>query len=180
MLGNKRWLLAAIVILAVLVACVSWLVNDKWAMRTSTLDLEPGKLAPAFTLKDATGKQVTLQNYRGKIVFLTFWASWCELCLPELMALQSIFDENKDNIMVLAVNIDAEPRKLFDLSQAKHIAFPLLIDKQGKVAQRYHLRAVPELWVIDQAGYIWGHFPGFVQTAFLKNIYTVMRAEGHM
>src|SRR5512145_204952 len=66
----------------------------------------PAKAAPDFTLLDTDGQQVSLQHFRGKVVFLNFWATWCIPCREEMPAMEQLYQEFKDkNFVILAVNV---------------------------------------------------------------------------
>ncbi len=114
-----------------------------------------GQLAPDFALRDAAGKLVTLSDFRGKVVWVNFWASWCVPCKEELPNIQKIYDEKRaEGLEVLAVNWqdDLETASAFFESTSLHL--PLLLDKTGSVYGQYRLQGLPDSFFIDREGRI--------------------------
>jgi peroxiredoxin len=108
--------------------------------------LGKGDSAPNFTLPDISGTEHSLEDYRGKPVIVHFWATWCDTCLTEIPALQSFYSRNKDKgIVVLGILEDEAPDKL-------SLNFPVLLDKDGLVANSYDSFGVPETFFVDSEG----------------------------
>lgn len=124
------------------------------------------KLAPNFTLKDLKGNDVSLWDYRGKVVVLNFWTSSCRPCLeemPEVADLARILADRHD-VAVVAVSVDDEPSQ--DLAVLKSVLgsdppFTALVDTESKiVGQKYGTHLFPETWFIDKQGIIRARFDG--------------------
>jgi len=111
--------------------------------------------APNFTLRTLEGKRVKLSDYEGKVVLLSFWATWCAPCKQELPVLQALADKHKDDVQVLAVNID-DPKTVAEVRRFvadRKFTFPIPLDSDSKVLGKYNPRvALPFLQVIDQKG----------------------------
>ena len=136
-------------------------------------DIEFGKLAPDFTLKNLEGEEVSLSDYRGKIVFLNFWATWCGWCDKEMPDLQKLYEEN-DDLVVLAVDV-MEDKKIVD----KYIEeggydFEVVLDEEGKVTMTYLAGNLPTTYFIDKEGILLGGKPGMMtgpeMNGFLETI----------
>ncbi len=106
-----------------------------------------------FTLKDIHGHKHTLSDYRGKYVFLNFWATWCPPCRDEMPSMQKVYDTwNKKDYVMLAVNINENRAKVKRFAQENGYTFPILIDNDGKIASRYGIRGIPATFFIDKQG----------------------------
>lgn len=121
--------------------------------------LKRGEVAPLFTLKNVSGNAIALENYRGKIVLLHFWAKWCPVCLselPDIERLRSKFDDNK--LVILSVLVDET-----EMGRLDTLPFPVLLDTDGTVSDAYHVRGVPESFIVGRDGLILDHFSGKVE-----------------
>ncbi len=121
--------------------------------------LEPELLdmpAPTFTLKDLNGKKHRLEDYRGKVVFLNFWATWCPPCVEELPSLDALFrtaDPRTFTILTVSVDDSAEVVKRF-FSQHRRVAIhlPVLMDSSRNVPAAFGTKKFPESYIIDGQG----------------------------
>lgn len=122
---------------------------------------EAGKAkAPGFTLKDLSGADKGLRDYKGKVVVLNFWASWCEPCKREFPALNRLHSSLKDKgLVVLAVSEDSLKRAL-PFAERHGAAFPVLIDQYGAVMRLYGVKLIPVSVVIDRQGTVRGRVTG--------------------
>ncbi len=122
-----------------------------------------GKMASDFTLTDLNGQQISLASLRGKVVFLNFWATWCEPCrveMPSMERLHKAFAGRPDFVM-LAISQDAKGKEVVLPYIRKHgYDFEVLLDPDGKVAQAYDVSGVPETFIIDRDGRIVAHHLG--------------------
>lgn len=119
-----------------------------------------GKLAPEITLNDLNGQTVKLSDYRGKVVILNFWASWCPPCkseMPELDKASREFAIGTDAVL-LTVNLTDGSRETVDKAR-KYItdnkySMSVLLDTQGRAANAYSITSIPTTYVIDKQGII--------------------------
>ncbi|HWS15030.1 MAG TPA: TlpA disulfide reductase family protein [Candidatus Methylomirabilis sp.] len=123
----------------------------------SALCVEVGKPVPNVTLPTIDGKNVTLSSFRGKIVLLAFWASWCPRCVEELTFLQGIYKMSPD-IVVLAINQESQnishahiERIRKTLKESK-IDFPVLIDRNLDAWNTFCINALPTSIIVDPKG----------------------------
>lgn len=117
---------------------------------------EAHQLAPDFILLNLEGDVVRLSDFRGKKrVVLNFWASWCDPCIEEMPALEGIYQQYKDELVVLGVNVQEDPgaiRKFID--EEVHVTYPILLDSEGRVNLKYIL-LLPSSLFIDMDGKVW-------------------------
>ncbi len=113
-----------------------------------------GDPAPEFTLATLQGPSVSLSDYRGKVVLLNFWATWCPPCIWEMPSMETIYQRFKGRqFEILAVSIDKKGEDVVRPFVADYgITFPILLDPDSEVYKRYGLTGVPESFIIDKDG----------------------------
>jgi peroxiredoxin len=111
--------------------------------------------APNFELKDPAGKQLSLKDFRGKVVFLNFWATWCPPCIEEMPAMEKLHQElEKDGLVMLAVNFQEGPERVKEFFTQHNLTFTPLLDRDGKVTEQYQAWGLPVTVVINKRGEI--------------------------
>jgi cytochrome c biogenesis protein CcmG, thiol:disulfide interchange protein DsbE len=114
-----------------------------------------GMAAPDFNLPDIEGKTVRLSDYRGKVVFLNFWATWCKPCKEEMPSMEILWENFKsEDFVMLAISMDRVTTKkdIPSFIESMKLTFPILTDSWGQTDKRYKLMGVPETYIIDQDG----------------------------
>ncbi|QQD17847.1 TlpA family protein disulfide reductase [Spongiibacter nanhainus] len=124
---------------------------------------QAGKPVPEFSLPDLAGnKRHALSDYRGQVVYLDFWASWCGPCRLSLPALNELYRElGPKGFTVLAVNVDAYEEEATDFLDAFPVAYPVLRDAERALPKRFGVRGMPTAFLIDQQGQLVGVHEGF-------------------
>ncbi len=117
--------------------------------------------APDFTLTNPDGKKVALKDYRGKLVFLNFWASWCAPCRAEMPAMERLYRELKgQGFEILAVNVKDKRNDALALVKELKLTYPILLDPDGEVGLLYGAWGMPATYLIDRNGVVlarmWG------------------------
>lgn len=119
------------------------------------LEDQIGKPAPLFTLKDLNGTHYSIEQWKGRVVLLRFWATRCESCKIEMPKLQSSFRNMMANgFMVVAVNVEDPVEKASQFVTELGLTFPVLIDEDQKVTNLYQVYGVPTTFFIDRNGVI--------------------------
>jgi cytochrome c biogenesis protein CcmG, thiol:disulfide interchange protein DsbE len=149
--GSRLFILAAGAIVLVATFVIVWLQSSKYE------PLVVGKPAPDFALTDLNDKPHRLSDFRGKVVFLNFWATWCAPCreeMPSMEILNKSFE--KDGLVVLAVSIDrvTTTKDIPPFVKSLNLTFPVLIDSWGITDKPYKRLGVPETFIIDQQGIV--------------------------
>jgi peroxiredoxin len=111
--------------------------------------------APDFSLLDLTGRKTRLKDFRGNVVFLNFFATWCVPCRLEMPAMERLHRTYKDKgLVVLAVDIREDAKTVRAFTQELKLSFPALLDRDGSVAYTYGIRPVPATYLIGRDGKI--------------------------
>ena len=155
---------AIAVVVAIIVSVVLLIIAGQRHKFEPVLE---GKTAPDFTLPQIGslgGKMVKLSDYKGRVVFVNFWATWCKPCEEEMPSMQVMYVALKKqypNFEILAVSIDkGDPDIVESFAKKYEVTFPILHDRNGKIKEIYKTTGVPETFIIDQNGIIaekvWG------------------------
>ncbi|MBI4607846.1 MAG: TlpA family protein disulfide reductase [Candidatus Rokubacteria bacterium] len=107
-----------------------------------------------FTVPTPDGKSLKLSSYRGKVVFLNFWATWCPPCKEEMPSMERLYQRFKDQgLVVLAVSIDAEGAPVVTPFVKEHkLTYPVGLDPKMAVAEKYGVRALPASYFVNKKG----------------------------
>jgi peroxiredoxin len=120
-----------------------------------------GQRAPIFTLRDAGGNVVSLDSYRGKIVVMNLWASWCPPCRAEMPDLQTVSREfAKAGVVVIGVNQGESAQRAATFARSLDISFPIWIDDTQQYGRVYAALGLPTTVVIDRRGIVERGFDG--------------------
>ncbi|HEY9028721.1 MAG TPA: TlpA disulfide reductase family protein [Burkholderiaceae bacterium] len=112
-----------------------------------------GSRAPDFTLRSSDGRNVRLEELRGQVVLVNFWATWCGPCREEMPHLNALYDKyRKSGVVLLGVNIDDDPATALATAGKLGVSFPVLLDTDKKVSKLYDLSTMPSTVVIDRDG----------------------------
>ena len=119
---------------------------------------QTGKIAPDFTVSDGT-RTVHLADYRGKVVLVNFWATWCQPCIVELPSLLQLH-RDQPNLVILAVSIDENPDAYATFIARRHIDLITVRDPSQSAAKLFHTDMWPETYLIDRNGVIRSKYVG--------------------
>lgn len=133
-----------------------------------------GQAAPDIVLENLDGKTVRLSDYRGKVVILNFWASWCPPCKAEMPELEQASREytQGSEVVLLTVNLTDGARetaaKARQYIEENRYSMPVLLDTSGKAADDYNINSIPTTIIIDKQGNIWTRLSGPTTKAALQ------------
>lgn len=152
--AKKRRLVVRMTILALIIAaliytlCMSFLQDKKDVVSI-------GDEAPNFILKDMNGAEFQLSDYKGKGVFLNFWATYCEPCKQEMPYMNNVFKEYQaEGVEILAINVGEAELRVNDFIDKYGLDFPILYDRGGTVTSLYNFIPLPTTFLIDEDGKI--------------------------
>jgi peroxiredoxin len=136
-----------------------------------------GAEAPDFVLKSASGKNLRLSEYRGDVVMLSFWATWCGDCRAQLAELGAMRDRYQDaGIELLAVSLDQTARQASESMAGA--SYPVLHDAAGEVGRMYDVTKMPVMVLIDRGGVVREVFEGFRrgnEEQYLEHVQALLR-----
>lgn len=127
---------------------------------------QAGKDAPDFTLHSSAGKNIRLQELRGEVVMVNFWATWCGPCREEMPALNRLHEKYRAaGFTLLGVNVDDKTDKATQMAQRLRVGYPLLHDTDKRASRQYDVTAMPMTFLIDRDGKLRfahkGYVPGY-------------------
>lgn len=135
--------------------------------------LEAGDTAPEFSAPGLSGGTVSLSSYRGKVVYLDFWASWCAPCAQALPALDRLRQEFKPgDFQVIAVNVDRKPSAAKAFLRKRPVGYPSALDPEGSLPERFGVESMPTSFLIDRDGVV-----RHVQRGFRESDVADLRAQ---
>ena len=139
----------SIVSVVALLLSFSFFPASAWAVKV-------GQVAPEVMLKSMTsGEQISLSAYKGKVVFLDVWASWCPPCRKSLPLFNDMYKElGQYGLEIIAVNVDEDPADGLAFLEKHPVDYKVVADPQGTVPQTYSLKGMPTSYLIDQQGVI--------------------------
>lgn len=128
--------------------------------------------APDFNLKDQYGVVHSLESYKGKVIFLNFWATWCPPCKKEMPDIENIYKEygeNKKGVVILGINNEKKD-VVKKFLEEKGYTFPTVIDENSEVMRKYFIQAFPTSFVIDKEGNVYGYVMGGLTKEQIKQV----------
>jgi peroxiredoxin len=138
-----------------------------------------GKAAPDFALKSSTGENLRLSEYRGDVVMINFWATWCGPCRQEMPLLDELYTRyERVGFNLLGVNIDDDSRRAMQMIEELGVNFPVLFDARKEVSKLYEVDAMPVTVLVDKEGNVrhvhHGYKPGY-EEKYLDQIRSLLR-----
>lgn len=108
---------------------------------------------PAFNLRTTDGKNVSINDLKGKYVFLNFWATWCPPCQKEMPSMEALYAKfGKKNFTMLAVSVRENPKTVEKFLASRKYTFPIALDPDGAVSELFVGRGIPTTYILDPQG----------------------------
>ena len=120
------------------------------------------KMAPEFKLNNIRGGTTELSDFKGKVVLVNFWATWCAACVEEMDSMQNLYNDlKKKDVEIVAISIDRwNEDRIIDYADKKNLNFHILRDPDQKVRKQYYIMGLPTSYLIDGDGKIRGYVSG--------------------
>ncbi len=151
--AGSKFLQFFLVISALLLPC---------ATPSPAFAIEIGESAPDFNARSFQNEEVSLSAYRGKIVYLDFWASWCVPCRKTLPWMETLHQRYQtEGLVVITVNLDSNRDPALKLLKESAATFLVVADPDGEIASQYSLPGMPSSYLVDRAGVVRAVFKGF-------------------
>lgn len=163
-MGGKV-LLRSLSLVFILLASLAFTAEGREDDLFSKIRINPikgDKRIPDFSLKDLTGKKVEIKQYKGKIIFLNFWATWCGPCKEEMPSLEVLHRQFKgENFVLMTISVDYEGLKpVQEFLNKQHYTFPVLLDPNGETLDLFEVKGIPITFIIDKKGRVIGRAIG--------------------
>ncbi len=140
------------------------------------------KSAPDFVLQNVQGETVKLSDFKGKVLLLNFWATWCAACKEEMASMQNLYS-TVDGVEVLAISIDRwNEERVQEYVKKNNLTFPVLLDQDQEVRKQYFVMGLPTSYLIDGEGKIRGYASGARawDSPDSKNLFLALKKEGRL
>ena len=162
-MGVKRT--DSVTVVGMVTLCMMLLISSSMVWGMGSRVPAVGTTAEDFRLPDLTGKPQSLSQYRGKVVLVNFWATWCKPCTTEMPAMQATYDRLRDKgFVVLAINELEDEAKVREHIQQYSHTFPVLMDRDNKVANQFGVFGLPVSVFIDEKGVVREYIKGGLLT----------------
>jgi thiol-disulfide isomerase/thioredoxin len=144
--------------------------------------LAMGAAAPGFQLDSLAGKAVNLNDFRGKVVLLNFWASWCGPCRKEMPILEQLHKQYQSKgVTLVGVNVEPDSADAMKMLKSVPVSFPILFDRSSAVSKLYQVEGMPNTVILDRKGKVRfihrGYKPG-EENEYLDQIRALVREAG--
>jgi len=155
-LGRRYWLTLLTAVLLAGIGAWLFLAGGLRQLAQSAVPAQMGEVgqpAPEFVLERPDGTVTHLADYRGSVVLLNFWATWCAPCRAEMPEIEQIYQRNRERgFEVFAINLQESPTEVQTFMADLGLSFPALLDRDGGTSRAYRARALPSSFLIDRKG----------------------------
>lgn len=163
-MGEKvflRCLCTALIVLSSLCFSAEGGKDDLFS-KIKIIPVKGDKRAPDFSLKDLNGNKVGIKQFKGKIIFLNFWATWCAPCKEEMSSLEVLHQKFKGkDFVLLTISVDyGRVKSVQEFMNKHHYTFPVLLDSKSEALDLFNVKGIPTSFIIDRKGRMIGRAIG--------------------
>lgn len=168
--SNRTKVITIVILFIAALGILAAVVN--FNQKDNAVSLETGQPAPDFTLTTLDGKQVSLSDYKGQVVMVNVWASWCEPCREEMPSIQQAYETYQDQgLVVLGVNLEEKRVPIQGFADTYGLTFPILLDETGNVGRDlYQVKPIPTTFFVDREGVLRHQAEMPMPYAYIENI----------
>lgn len=138
---------------------------------------QKGQKFPDLVLESLDGDRIAFSSFAGKPIVINFWASWCEPCKEEMPLFEAVYRQQNADVMVLGVNYNEPANVIRRFIEERQITFPILLDMDGKVAERFQVFGFPTTYFVDGEGVLRAAHVGQLNEALLNSYLREIGAE---
>jgi thiol-disulfide isomerase/thioredoxin len=134
---------------------VTAMIFFSYSCNSPQTEVSEGLMAPALEIRDAvTGQIVNIEQYKGKVLFVNFWATWCPPCREEIPSIETLHRElsGDGRFALITILYKDTPKAAYDYMKANGYTFPVYADRDGTSSSRYKVTGVPETYLVDKKG----------------------------
>jgi peroxiredoxin len=151
--------IAAIIISLAAIAAAVWAIiqalqPEPAGEQAASGTIVIGAEAPDFEAANTEGQKVRLSDYRGQMVLINFWASWCKPCVREMPLINEVYQGSGDGTAVLFVNVGDSKGTITEYMETQKYSFPVIIDVTGRISGHYGITGLPATIIVDKDGTI--------------------------
>ena len=150
---NKKNTLILLFLLFIIFSLI-YLNEKNKSLNQNNIGPNLGLYAPDFETEYLNGSRFMLYDLRGTPVILNFWATWCPPCVREMPTLQKFYDEHKEQLVVIGINLGEDRKTIEKFIKNLNITFPIILDKDKKIEKSYNLIIRPSTYFIDKNGVV--------------------------
>lgn len=158
MIGGEVTVLRFLLKIILVVVIISALSCERGAV------VREGKPVPDFSLKDISGKKIKFSEFRGKVVLIEFWATWCEACREAIPDLIEIYEKNKNNAFeMLTISVDEgsdSSERIRDFIKEYRIPYTVMLDGM-ELGKKFGVYTIPTIFLVDKNGILVRRYPGY-------------------
>jgi len=170
--ADRPWIYAVIILLCSVLLALYFFKTDLLAKTDSrgmdklfsimgVVRVPPAKDPVAINLKDINGKTISISDFKGKIVFLNFWTTWCPTCRIEMPSMEKMHQKLKNmDFAMVTVNLQESASQVKAFFKEFKLTFTALLDSNGEVGASFAIRAIPTTYILDKTGRIIGRISG--------------------
>jgi peroxiredoxin len=181
-----KWLLAAVLILGSLFIVATRIRPQQTTAAPATATnavTAPAPLAdhpaPDFTLSSLDGTEVALRDFKGQVLLINIWATWCPPCRVEMPTIQAAYEQYRDQgFTVLAMNLQEDPSVVATFMREHQLTFPALLDPDGQVSRTYQAVSLPSSFFVDRRGVIRAVYHGPMPRSIIAGTVEQLLREG--
>lgn len=149
-------------------------MNEANQQESGIQEEEEKIMAPDFTLLNKAGEEVSLSDYRGKIVFLNFFTTWCKFCDQEMPEFQAASEKYADDVEFLLIDVFTQERvsedDVYAWYEERNLTMEMLVDVDGTLSKSYPVQAFPTTFFIDRDGSVIAYYPGAMSEAVIDEV----------
>lgn len=159
--NTKPIVFLGVIAVVVLYFVIAGQLKNNIGSSTDQQTIEKGKVLPQIKLKNLVDEEIDIASYKGKIVIINFWATWCTFCDKEMPDFQKLINENED-VAVVAIDVKEDKDVVSNYINKGGYTFDVLLDQDGAIANQFNIRSYPTSYFLNEKGELMGVVKGMM------------------